>query len=547
MNILKLEVLVKDNNMNPGIYNMDCIEAMKKIKANSVSSIVTDPPYGIGFMGKEWDTFKPGYKPDNWKGYEGDARLKNGSMIAGKYNLSLKSVRQYQDWCHVWALECIRILKPGGHLLASNSSRMYHRMAVAIEDAGFEIRDQIMWVYGSGFPKSLDVGKAIDKRNGRFFDDDFKDYCNEKRKEVGLSLSDINKKMGTAETGGGFASCVMGDKEQNELPTLEMYRKLKEILKMDDRYGNLIELTEAKREVIGKKEKLESYKYKGNNVYQTDGELDKVEIDITKPSTPQAQQWDGWGTALKPAHEPIVVARKPLDGTVANNILKWGTGGINIDGCRIGTEGGGTHCDNRDSEGNCLGHNNAGKSTSGETIHAKETGITQGRFPSNLIHDGSEEVEGLFPEVRQGNMNQQVNASSIYGSKSERNEKTVFANDYGSASRFFYCAKASGVERNYGMTDKSNSHPTIKPLDLMRYLVRLVTPANGICVDPFMGSGTTGMACKLEGFDFIGIDKEKEYCDITKGRIEAISQIEIDKGELILPEEQNENQIDMFK
>lgn len=529
--------------MKPGIYNMDCLDAIKKIKDNSISSIVTDPPYGISFMGKKWDYDIPSV--DIWK-------------------------------------QCLRILKPGGYLLSFAGTRTQHRMAINIEDAGFEIRDMIAWVYGSGFPKSLDVGKAIDKRNGRFFDDGFKDYCNKRRKKIGLSLSDINKMMGTAETGGGFASCVMGDKLQNELPTLEMYRKLKKILKMDNRYGNLIETTEAEREITGKdgRGELKENMFFTQNIKKAKevgksigyGKWDKKD----KASTFEAKQWDGWGTALKPSLEPITVARKPLDGTVANNILKWGTGGINIDGCRIELNG--------DYKSKANGRpSQTGLSDNYNSNEANQLD-TKGRFPSNLIHDGSEEVEKSFPESD----GQQVDISGtepseitkdIYGKFKERLASQK-RNDSGSASRFFYCAKASKSERDYGLDvfeDKvlaqsnqaiaeqkggklnkgksgmntakirKNNHPTVKPLELIRYLVRLVTPPNGICVDPFVGSGTTGMACKLEGFDFIGMDKEKEYCDISNGRIEAISQVEIDKGELILPEEQNENQIDMFK
>lgn len=452
------------------IHNKECLQALKKMKDNSIHSVVTDPPYGIGFMGKAWDIFKPGYAKDiadkdrNYLEQDGSIpRQASEAMKVGRYNLSSKAVKEYQDWCYLWALECLRILKPGGHLLASNSSRMYHRMAVAIEDAGFEIRDQIMWVYGSGFPKSLDISKAIDKQAG------------------------------------------------------------------------------VEREVIGYSKwhsegrKAKAARFDTTDLGEGDGKVDTV------PKTLEAKQWDGWGTALKPAHEPIVVARKPLDGTVASNILKWGTGGINIDGCRIGTDGG-------------RAHHTKKQDNTGVGWHPESTGeITEhgGRFPSNLIHDGSEEVEKIFPYTESGTILPHHKAKEsenncMSGKNYARTGKTSIG-DSGSASRFFYCAKASKTERGYGLRSKDNNHPTVKPLELMRYLIRLVTPVNGICLDPFMGSGTTGMACKLEGFSFIGIEKEKEYCDIARGRIETISQVEIDKGELILPEKQPEGQGSLFE
>ena len=425
------------------IYNMDCVEGMKLLDDNSIDSIVTDPPYELGFMGKKWDSTGIAYNVDVWR-------------------------------------ECLRVLKPGGHLLAFGGTRTYHRMACAIEDAGFEIRDsiqeffatdkmaqeflesltqeqfevfwrlldayglagQMAWVYGSGFPKSHDISKAIDKKLG------------------------------------------------------------------------------AEREKIGERVKLESFQYKGNNVYQTNGDKDKVTLDITVPATDLAKKWDGWGTNLKPANEPIVVARKPIsEKTIVENVMKWGTGGLNIDGCRIGTEEIKTH-GKRKGEGVSLEWS---KYTSPEGY---EGGIHQGRFPANVILD--EEAGALLD---------QQSGSISYGNKpggySYSDRQYVVQGfvkdckpkapsnygDSGGASRFFYCAKASKKERGEG-----NNHPTVKPLSLIKYLITLVTPPGGICLDPFEGSGTHALACKDLGFNYIGFELDPTYCAIAEERIKKANQ-----------------------
>jgi len=369
----------------------NCLETLKTLADNSVDSIVTDPPYELGFMGKTWDASGIAYNQDLWA-------------------------------------ECLRVLKPGGHLLAFSGSRTYHRMTVAIEDAGFEIRDQIMWLYGSGFPKSLDVSKAIDKAAG------------------------------------------------------------------------------AEREVTGQA-KAGIASGQGNAVGGPKPLIDKKEI----PVTPEAQRWQGWGTALKPAHEPICVARKPLTGTVASNVLEWGTGAMNIDGSRVGTTVE-TWPASRSYGGDPS--ETAFTKTSGEVVRAQQTGpAPEGRWPANVIHDGSEEVLAGFP------------------------------ND---AGRFFYCAKASKSERNAGLeglpekavgafnirTDAhsvkngmdtkpaQNFHPTVKPLALMRYLVKLVTPPGGTVLDPFLGSGSTAVACVLEGFDWVGCEMTEDYWSMIEARVE---------------------------
>ena len=388
------------------LINADCIEAMKAMPDNSVDSIVTDPPYELGFMGKSWDA----------------------SGIA--FNIE------------VWQ-EALRVIKPGGHLIAFSGSRTYHRMAVAIEDAGFQIRDQIMWVYGSGFPKSHNISKGIDKAS------DFEGEV------IGTEKIDIGIQGNSMHAG---------------------------------RQTNVVE-----REIV---------------------EL-----------SPDAAKWQGWGTALKPAHEPMVLARKPLEGTVANNVLTYGVGGLNIDGSRVGyvdeNDGGdwerfANHQSSKSIRKN-MTENGQGL-LDGRVDNGKQTG----RFPANFIHDGSDEVVALFPDASGSKPHLYKNASGMGIHDTEKGtfgKGEVFGgySDSGSAARFFYCAKASKRDRNEGAL---NNHPTVKPTTLMQYLVRLVTPPNGIVLDPFMGSGSTGKACAYEGFDFIGIDQSAEYVAIAQARID---------------------------
>ena len=354
--------------MNIDLHHGDCLEILRTIPVASVDAVVTDPPYGLSFMGKKWDYDVP--SEDIWR-------------------------------------ECLRVLKPGGHLLAFAGTRTQHRMAVRIEDAGFEIRDMIAWVYGSGFPKSLDVSKALDKAAGA------------ERKVVGQKVrGDVEK----AKANGSTYAAAEANKNNKAI------------------FGYGVE-------------------------------------NITTPATHAAQQWQGWGTALKPALEPITVARKPLIGTVSENALSHGTGAINIDGCRVG--------DGADrTSGGMSGV--AASSVLEDGFHSERMERpTGGRWPANLIHDGGEEPTDLL----------------------------------GDAARFFYCAKANKADRGDG-----NKHPTVKPVELMRYLCRLVTPPKGIVLDPFMGSGSTGKAAVLEGFKFIGIEREAEYMDIAKARIEEAKE-----------------------
>ena len=459
------------------LHNGDCLNILKMMIEDEVfvDSIVTDPPYELGFMGRSWDSTGIAFQKETWE-------------------------------------LCFKVLKPGGHLLAFSGSRTYHRMAVAIEDAGFEIRDQVMWLYGSGFPKSMNIGKTLDKKLGN------------ERESLGTKI----KKAG------------------------------------DMRSGN----------------------------YDKGGDYDDIELEITKGNS----EWEGWGTALKPAHEPLVLARKPLsEKSVVDNVLKHRTGGINIDECRV--EGNDakypdTNPDFRDQGRQSKENMGIDKLSFGQTENVKrkkvvrksrdENGVwtndnsgmkaegseyadadPRGRFPSNVMHDGSDVVKDIFPNTKSSNVSRERKAGTEFGQSSGWNKHNNVDSglmpaygDDGSASRYFYCAKTSKAERNQGLdnlptkkassmpgrrnpddmkdskidndvtgrfvTQKKNIHPTVKPIKLMKYLCRLITPKGGTVLDPFMGSGSTGMAAKEENFEFVGIEKEEEYFNIATARIESV-------------------------
>ncbi len=407
-------------------------------------------------------------------------------------------VPQVELWKEVY-----RVLKPGGHILSFAGSRTYHRMAVNIEDAGFEIRDMLGWLYGSGFPKSHNIGKAVDKNNGQSkIELKFVKWY----RTVGISAKETNKIIGTKDTGSHYLRL-----DQPYLPTKESWRKLKPHIKKEIPYwvDELIKRVGAEREIIEKKRvQRNSSSWNGGGMLG----VGEQNFDITIPKTEQAKQWEGWGTALKPAHEPIVMARKPFNTSVAENVLTHGTGGINIDECRVGTD----EIKQKTTTGGKKAFWNADGNNKGFQRHSGNgTSHEQGRFPANIIHDGSEEVLEVFEE----------------------------------SSRFFYCAKASKAERNMGLDDyeekqvtdgtirsnqetartfgansakRKNYHPTVKPIKLMEYLVRLVTPKEGIVLEPFAGSGTTLIACKQQGFNYIGIEREQEYCDIAEARLKGV-------------------------
>lgn len=420
---------------NIQIHNNDCLVALKEMPDNSVDSVVTDPPYGINFMNKHWDYDVPKVE--------------------------------------VWT-EVLRVLKPGGHILCACGTRTQHRMTVNIEDAGFEIRDVIAWIYGSGSPKSLNIGKAIDKERGNERD-------------------------------------IIGNNGTRPIQTS----------------GRI------------------------NAEASVNGKFDREDNVITKGNS----EYEGWGTALKPAMELWTLARKPLsEKTVAQNVLKYGTGGINIDGCRVETEDvinsveGGIKRRNKINQDQGFRPYEAGFDNQDKEVWTQNL---QGRFPANVIHDGSEEVlenfpdnKGAFAPVKSG---QKGFGGEIYGKYAQSGDdgETFYGDGLGSAARFFYCAKSSKGERNKGLeefkekitsdgrdksidnpfllgeTQRTNNHPTVKPISLMRYLCNLITPKNGTVLDLYMGSGSTGIAAKLENFNFIGIEREEEYCKIAQARIDA--------------------------
>ena len=408
----------------------DCIDVMKSLEADSIDTLITDPPYGLSFMGKKWDYDVPGV--ETWK-------------------------------------ECLRVLKPGGTALIFAGSRTQHRMAVAVEDAGFILKDCIMWLYGSGFPKATDISKQLDKKAG------------------------------------------------------------------------------VEREVIGKRTDgryAHSFQDTNNPMGQLNPKKSNVEKigQITEPSTPEAKIWNGWKShGLKPAYEPILVAMKPNDGTYANNAIKHGVSGLNIDGGRIGTKdnlNGGTYSGGkrRKVNGEWGEHSGFTRGNEGGFIQPK------GRFPANIILD--EEAAKLLDEQSgdvKGGRNK-TQATSIFGSNVKDRVQVKRECDSGGASRFFYVAKASKKERNAGCEGleekdgirsnapresediktplRANNHPTVKPIALMEYLCKLTkTPTGGVVLDPFMGSGTTGLACQNTGRDFIGIEKEPEYVKIAEARL----------------------------
>ena len=452
----------------------DVRDKLREIPENTFDACITDPPYELGFMGKKWDSTGIAYNVGMWQ-------------------------------------EVLRVLKPGGHLLSFGGSRTYHRMACAIEDTGFEIRDQIMWVYGSGFPKSQNIGKAIDKHGGQSVSW-FGEWLRKWRAENGVTQKEVAK-LFPSKTG-GMTGCVANWELGFNLPTAEQFTK---ICRTFDLPFESIE--EAERDVVGKSEELFGRKSGiGNavNGHYTVGGTKAEAYDITAPATPEAIKWDGWGSALKPAHEPIVLARKPLsEKTIAGNVLKWGTGGINIDGCRVSLNGehpptgsGKPVKGNADIMSRALGNN--GNVTPEE-----------GRFPANLIHDGSEEVVRGFPQTVStgGSGDKSRNYKSDGRTVSGSCQATGGFGDKGSAARFFYCAKASKAERGEG-----NNHPTVKPLKLMEYLIRLITLPGGKILDPFAGSGTTLLAAENLNVDSVGIELNSEYVKLIEKRMSNFQQ-----------------------
>jgi DNA modification methylase len=446
-----------------------CLNRLPELADNSVDAVVCDPPYELGFMGKSWDS----------------------SGIA--FNSA------------VWA-ECLRVLKPGGHLLAFGGSRTWHRIAVAVEDAGFEIRDSIAWLYGSGFPKSLDVSKAIDKGSAETRSRALR--FTEWMRSTGVTARQIDDASGT-----NMGSHYLSSASQPAIATADLFDKLRHLLPevpeeierlVAERTG--IEWTAYKnREVIGQKTSGIANKEEGAR--HTIGASKAVEVDVTAPSTAEAVRWQGWGTALKPAFEPVIVGRKPLVGTVAANVLLWGTGGLNIDGTRITGESW-----KRPAQ--------TGVPFDGNWKSIESESNPAGRWPSNVMLD----------EVTAGLVDEQSDASRFFyvakASKRDRNEGLDELGEKRESDRVKDDGVGGDNPRNRSNNAKTNFHPTVKPTDLMRQLVRLVTPPGGVVLDPFTGSGSTGKAAILEGFQFIGCELTEDYLPIIQGRIDwAVAEV----------------------
>jgi site-specific DNA-methyltransferase (adenine-specific) len=370
----------------------------------------------------------------------------------------------------------------------------------------------IAWVYGSGFPKSMDITKAIDKSHSE-------NKARQLRFTAWMRSTGITAKQIKDATGTDMASHYLTDKSQPAIATADLFDKLRPYLPevpeeierlVAERTG--IEWSAYKnRPTVGKMIGNDTSKARPACSLSSQGidKSTKREYEITAPATDAAKQWHGWGTSLKPALEPITMARKPLEGTVAANVLAHGCGGLNVDACRVEGKPRGTHGD-RTFSGRKEPKNGWG-------MRLKEAEIPTGRFPANLIHDGSDEVLELFPETssNSGNLthSNRNRPNEIYGRYGAG--PTTGITDAGSAARFFYCAKASRSERG-----KDNTHPTVKPIDLMRYLIRLVNPPGGIVLDPFAGSGTTLLAARLEGAQSIGVELDEKHCEIIARRLD---------------------------
>ncbi|AOT26047.1 DNA methylase [Mycobacterium phage Kersh] len=493
----------------------------------------------------EW-TSRP--RGNRWHGAVSNDRmatLRDRLMATRAYTDVPWSGHEFQDWCRLWASECLRVLKPGGHMLAFGGSRTWHRLACAVEDAGFEIRDSIAWLYGSGFPKSLDVSKAIDKQR-----DDGADrqavgaWLRSHREGRGLTQKAIATHWPSAT--GGLTGCVANWELGLNLPTWDQWLRLKELLSLpDDMDGEVWRLNGRKgepgeawrtAEVLGTEDRMNE---PSGVVNVGQGARTPVTRLIKAANSEAARQWQGWGTALKPAFEPIVVARKPLAGTVAANVLEHGTGALNIDACRIG-DGSESQGPRDSSEPSATRRYTGSGAVNIAATPGPRGGSPSGRWPTNVVLDEAQaaELDAQTGYQRDGthvgrNRDGSAHTNEIYGAR-KNDTRDVGYGGGGGGSRFFpvfkYQAKAPAMERPGYVNEDGNkvAHNTVKPLDLMRWLVRLVTPPNGVVLDPFAGSGTTAEACIHEHKRCITIEREADYLPLIVNRLSKPIEIGFD-------------------
>jgi site-specific DNA-methyltransferase (adenine-specific) len=515
------------------VLHGDSLQILATLEDQSVDAVVTDPPYGLEFMGKEWDSFAPAVEQPTRSGWDKpttNARISKDSGAHGRVAFhkrrhtfrctgcqrrdAFKNEHEcaapwqhewtdsvdvgaltFQAWSQAWAAECLRVLKPGGHLLAFGGTRTWHRLACAIEDAGFEVRDSIAWMYGSGFPKSLDVSKAIEKAlRPRIEPDLTLEYqFTAWVRTTGVTAQAMNEAT-DSNMGGHYVTAV----SQPAIPTRAMLERMRHLFADVPQWVEDV-VDQREREKAEARERQEQSRFLDSLALKTDPLSVKADA---------AREWQGWGTALKPAHEPIVVARKPLVGTVAANVLEHGTGALNIDACRIGTDGGTTGA-GVGPRGNVYGDGLNG--AFGKPI----PGL--GRWPANVVLDPDQAAElDRQSGSTKGTARVAFPGGKTFGGSEMKAEVGVWYGDTGGASRFFYVAKAPTKERP---TVDGVAHPTVKPVTLMRYLVRLVTPPGGLVLDPFAGSGTTAEACHLEGFRCVTIERDPDYVKLIHARL----------------------------
>ncbi len=472
--------------MTVSIHHGDSREVLKTLADASVDSVVCDPPYALVSVVQRFGNSPRSETTENVENPYG----RTGRGFMGQKWDTGETAFAVTFWTEVY-----RVLKPGGHVVAFSGTRTYHRLACAVEDAGFEIRDMLSWLYGSGFPKSHDVAKGIDRVGGASPAAQA-ELLRRRRADAGLSRGEVAEAVGCTESSvrdweEGRARAI-GAAVEFVVPSPAYRSKL----------AALLGYTADERIVIG-------IGGGRRGVYETGHRG----IAYGEPVSLLAQQWSGWGTALKPACEPIVLARKPLQGTVAANVLAHGTGALNIDGCRIeGIDPANAKRIGRDYTDD---DTNFGGGHVGQKTRAVVGGSLAGRWPANVVHDGSDDVVGAFPTSKDGVAGARTGANGDV-MKTGFGPQPDHVHGYGgegSAARFFYTAKADATDR------LGSKHPTVKPTDLMRWLVRLVTPPGGVVLDPFAGSGSTGVACIAEGFDAILIEREAEYVADIRRRI----------------------------